>query len=293
MAGFAPEADEVIALLQGVLRPDPRIPAGMKGIISYHRVIDENHLYLLFNNTAAKQSGTITFGAGGHPDRWMPESGEVCTIIDYALTEEGTQVTLTFQPYEIIPVMFSPEPSTAPLCQSGSVLREIPIPGPFAFHAEETLKRPHLAWNFTQIEDGWKSMSPSIQTPTEIPIGDWCQYGLATFSGLGHYKTDFTLDEIPEGAKVILALGQVAVSAEVLVNGKSAGLSFFEPYEVDITTQVAQGINHLEVVVANTLSNYYSQFAELAGQPFNNGGDKPERRVSGLIGPVAVRVMGK
>lgn len=290
LAGFAPEAEDAISLLQGMLPPDPHIPVSLKGIVSYHRTVDNSHLYLLFNNTPTRQTGTILFEVGGHPERWNPESGNVSAIADYALTEQGTQVTLTFHPYEIIPVMLSEEPSTAPLQQTGSVVKEIPIPGPFAFHAEETLKRPHLAWNFTQAEDGWKSMSPSIQIPAQIPAGDWCQYGLATFSGLGRYETEFTIEEIPENTKVILALGRVAVSAEVFVNGKSAGLSFFEPYEVDITAQIRPGSNQLEVVVANTLSNYYSQFAELAGQPLNNGGDKPERRVSGLIGPVVVRV---
>ncbi len=291
LAGFAPEVDEAVAFLQGVLPPDPHIPAGMKGLTAYHRVIEDHHLYLLFNNTATKQSGTLTLAVTGHPERWSPETGTVSALTDYTLTQRGTQVTLTFQPYEIIPVMLCPDPSTAPLHQRGSVLKEIPLPGPFAFHVEETQKRPYVSWNFTQEADGWKSMAPPMHIPKEIPIGDWCQYGLATFSGLGHYATDFTLDEIPEDSKVILALGRVAVSAEVIVNGKPAGLSFFEPYEVDISAQVKPGSNHLEVVVANTLSNYYSQFAELAGQPLNSGGDKPERRVSGLIGPVVVRVM--
>jgi len=291
LAGFAPGADEAVPLLLEVLSPDLRTCAGLKSITAYHRLIENSHLYLLFNNNPNRQTGTVTLSAVGHPERWNPETGAVAAITEYTTGDRGTQIPLTFQPHEIIPILLCPKPSSAPCNQTGSVIREIPIPGPFAFQAEETMKRPHLAWNFTQAEDGWKSMSPPIQIPAEIPIGDWCQYGLATFSGLGHYQTDFTLDVMPEEAKVILCLGRVAISAEVLVNGKSAGLSFFEPYEVDITAHAIQGMNHLEIVVANTLSNYFSQFAELAGQPFSHGGDKPERRVSGLIGPVKVKVI--
>jgi hypothetical protein len=42
--------------------------------------------------------------------------------------------------------------------------------------------------------------------------------------------------------------------------------------------------------VANTLANYFSQFPELDGKGYGDGGWKPEHTVSGLLGPVTVRV---
>jgi hypothetical protein len=67
-------------------------------------------------------------------------------------------------------------------------------------------------------------------------------------------------------------------------------MAYFEPYRLDITSLAKSGMNHLEIRVANTLSNYFSQFQELAGAPLHSGGDLPERRISGLIGPLKVRV---
>ncbi len=75
------------------------------------------------------------------------------------------------------------------------------------------------------------------------------------------------------------------------MNGKSAGIVFADPYRLDVTDFVKTGANQLEIVVANTLANYYSQFKELANAQIYNGGIKPEDKVSGLIGPVALRVV--
>ena len=47
----------------------------------------------------------------------------------------------------------------------------------------------------------------------------------------------------------------------------------------------------LEIVVANTLANYYGQFKELANAQIWNGGTKPEDKISGLIGPAVLRVI--
>jgi hypothetical protein len=58
---------------------------------------------------------------------------------------------------------------------------------------------------------------------------------------------------------------------------------------VDITDHVKPGANRLEIVVANTLANYYAQFAELKDKPPALGGIRPGSTVSGLIGPVRVQ----
>ena len=55
---------------------------------------------------------------------------------------------------------------------------------------------------------------------------------------------------------------------------------------------VRPGRNSLHVAVANTLSNYFAQFSELSGKDLAQGGDLPEHRVSGLLGPVGVQVWG-
>jgi len=89
---------------------------------------------------------------------------------------------------------------------------------------------------------------------------------------------------------LILDLGAVAVSAEVKINGERAGIACLAPYAFDSTDRLHAGRNQLEIIVANTLSNYYSQFVQLDDKPLSEGGGRPERRLSGLIGPVILRV---
>ena len=154
---------------------------------------------------------------------------------------------------EIVPIVIrTSDLSPAKGTHRQVVLKEIPISGPFRFHAEQTMNRLHINWNFNQGTDEWTVATtqpvflPNVQTisvSNTLPVGDWCQYGYANFSGLGHYETDITLDAVPDGARVILDLGRVAVSAEVRVNGRSAGIVFVDPYCLDVTDFVKPGQN--------------------------------------------------
>lgn len=289
-ACFIPETEDAAVHLQTLLEPDLRCHEGLKDIVAFHRVIDENHLYLLYNFSKRKQEGVVSLLAQGHPEIWNPETGETHPHEDYTIRPTGTRIRLSFQPDELISVLLHPHPVTRQIRRKEKLLSEVLIQGPFEFSIEETMSRPHIAWNWTQKEDHWTSMAPPLVVPKKIPAGDWCQYGLAHFSGLGIYDCDVDIPLIPGGSRVELDLGRVAISAEVKVNGQSAGMAYFEPYRLDITSLAKSGMNHLEIRVANTLSNYFSQFQELAGAPLHSGGDLPERRISGLIGPLKVRV---
>ena len=57
---------------------------------------------------------------------------------------------------------------------------------------------------------------------------------------------------------------------EVLVNGQSAGVRLWEPYQVEITSLLKSGENTLELRVANTLVNLLEAVERpsgLAGAP--------------------------
>ena len=69
----------------------------------------------------------------------------------------------------------------------------------------------------------------------EIPLGDWCQYGLPTYSGCGVYAKTVTLGPQHVNSAVILDLGSVATLADVRVNGTDAGVRLARPYEIDIS----------------------------------------------------------
>jgi hypothetical protein len=115
----------------------------------------------------------------------------------------------------------------------------------------------------------------------ELPLGDWCEYGLGTYSGQGEYSTAFQVEADAAGGSVMLDLGDVAATAEICVNGKPVATLVAPPWYADITAQVRPGTNTVAIRVANTLANHYS-----VGIPTPYA--FPAQTRSGLIGPVRV-----
>lgn len=81
------------------------------------------------------------------------------------------------------------------------------------------------------------------------------------FSGLADYQTTFELPESflshigKEEARVRLSLGELFDIASITINGKSAGIIWTRPYELDVTSLVQTGKNSLSIKVANRWPN--------------------------------------
>ncbi len=116
-----------------------------------------------------------------------------------------------------------------------------------------------------------------------IQAGPWADFALPTYSGLVVYEQSvpFTKEELAHRTE--LDLGQVLVAAEVLVNGRSAGVRLARPFRFDLSGLLGEGDNTIEVRVANTIAPHYTVTNEV------NALGPTE---SGLIGPVALRQYG-
>lgn len=118
-----------------------------------------------------------------------------------------------------------------------------------------------------------------------ISPGDWCDYGLETYSGGVVYTKIVELEERHLAGKVLLDLGQVSTTAEVHVNGKPAGVKMARPFCFDITGFVKVGENQIQVKVVNTLANHMSSY------PTNYVYEG--QMVSGMLGPVKLQFLSK
>lgn len=99
---------------------------------------------------------------------------------------------------------------------------------------------------------------------------------MLSYSGGAWYRKTVTLGPAKQ---VLLDLGEVAASAEVRINGKSAGVKVAPPWALDISQLVQPGKNQIELPVCNTLANHYTTV------PTRYRGNT----VSGLLGPVTIR----
>jgi hypothetical protein len=92
-----------------------------------------------------------------------------------------------------------------------------------------------------------------------IQLGDLGQNeSLKSYSGgMWYHKTINLSNEHANSKQVSLDLGEVVASAEVIVNGKPAGVRLTSPWRFDLSGKLKPGENRIEVLVYNTLGNHY------------------------------------
>jgi hypothetical protein len=110
-------------------------------------------------------------------------------------------------------------------------------------------------------------------------LGDWSlNDGLSCYSGGAWYRKEIN---VPAVKKVVLNLGEVSSTAEVFVNGKSAGIRIMQPWMFDITSLVKTGAkNKIEVLVYSAMDNHYRTIPTRYRRPYK----------SGLFGPVTLEI---
>jgi hypothetical protein len=85
--------------------------------------------------------------------------------------------------------------------------------------------------------------------------GPWTEQGYPFLSGVGRYRRAFDAPAWAGTHRTAIRVPMVDDVLEVVVNGESAGVCLWDPYEVDITDHVRAGSNQLELRVANTAAN--------------------------------------
>ena len=85
--------------------------------------------------------------------------------------------------------------------------------------------------------------------------GSWTQFGYPFYSGVGTYRQNITVPKLNSDEKYFLTFEEVGDLAEVIINGRSAGVTAWEPFEVDVTQYLKVGDNQLQIKVANSSQN--------------------------------------
>jgi hypothetical protein len=93
----------------------------------------------------------------------------------------------------------------------------------------------------------------------------WADQGYPYFSGRAIYRKRFHLPESFAGQRIFLEPEMYDDVLEVVVNGRSAGVRLWEPYQIEITKLLQPGENTLELRVANTLVNLLERVERASG----------------------------
>jgi hypothetical protein len=105
----------------------------------------------------------------------------------------------------------------------------------------------------------------------KMTLGDWSEKGiLNNYSGGVFYRTTLTLSEADAESSAVIDLGQIGGTAEIIVNGKTAGIRVAPPWKQEVTGMLEEGENSIDVMIYNTLANHYQTIpSRYRGEPMS------------------------
>jgi hypothetical protein len=246
---------------------------------SLHRVLPEGDLYFVSSDSAQPVSTEVSFRLSGkRPEVWRADTGAIQPV-SFRVENGRTIVPLRLDVHDAVFVVFR-----HPTLEQRVVVPETIV---------ETLSVLNGPWDV--------EFPPGLGAPERIHLDRLCcwtqrpETGVQYFSGTATYRN--TMQVAPEwlhrGSRMFLNLGAVKHVAEVAVNGAAVGVSWKEPFTIDISDQVVAGENHLEIRVTNLWRNRLigdkragmQQVVYASFDPFK--GDEPPL-ASGLLGPVTL-----
>ena len=237
-------------------------------------------IYFVANwREAAHRAECVFRVAGKQPELWNPVTGEIAPCIAYACKDGVTRLALQLPPNGSTFVVFRrPGAGGAEKSAEEKAVVAQELTGPW-----------HIQFSPARINVS----AFEITAPKLFLWNESAEDRLKSFAGTASYQTTFVFNpksEIPN-PKWSLDLGAVHDLAEVLVNGKSVGVVWTPPFQVDVTPALRSGTNALEIRVVNTWHNWRvaNKFSPLQHK-WNSQGVK-DLLPSGLICPVTLRAV--
>ncbi|MBA4090488.1 MAG: glycoside hydrolase [Sphingobium sp.] len=271
-------SDVEAALASAGTGPDFRIGDGAQDA-DYrfvHRKLADGDLYFVNNRTSKAGHIEARFRVTGkQPEIWRAIDGTTSPV---SYRTEGGET--------VIPLDVGAEDALFILFRKAAVASSVTIAAK-ATRSVATLTSP---WTVS-FQSG-RGAPASIAMSTLTPLESNADKGVRYFSGIATYATRFALPKgVKSGAPLWIDLGKIGDLAEVRVNGRLAGTSWFAPYRLDIGKLVKPGNNQLEVKVANLWVNRLIGDQQPGAEKITFTAAptyKPDAplRPSGLIGPV-------
>lgn len=256
-----------------------------------HYTIGTTHVYFVSNQTEERKNVTARFRVSAlQPELWDAQTGTIRDAKAFGQAAEITTVPLTLEPFGAIFVVFN-----RPIVKEtqGDAARNYPD--------YETVQTIDGSW--TVHFDPERGGPGSVTLPELI---DWTTHqdeGIKFYSGPATYNKSFTCKK-EKGASYFLQLENVkdVGIATVRFNGKDKGIVWTKPFRVEITEELQDGENSMEIEVVNSWYNRvagdemssgtkkYSQTNVVLGHDFAG---RPLQEIplepSGLLGPVTIK----
>jgi (4-O-methyl)-D-glucuronate---lignin esterase len=244
-----------------------------------HRRLSQGSVYFIDNRLDKAVTIDASFRLEDKaPELWHADSGEIQPVA-YRMENGRTIVPLTLPPYDAVFVVFR---------RASSRSREV-----FPQVQTEVLARLQGPWDIR--------FPPHLGAPPQIRLEElrsWTdcpEAGVKYFSGTATYEKTVAISRqwLRDRSRVVLDLGQVRNLAEVLVNGRSAGILWKAPFRIDISKELQAGDNRLQIRITNLWPNRLIGDRQPGAHPVAFASYDPFTAdsallPSGLLGPVRI-----
>jgi len=293
-------------------QPDIALREASPHVSFVHRRTAERDYYFLANTSENPQRLDATFRVEAkQPELWDLKTGTIEPMIVFEHTKAGTRVPLTLGPFESRVIAFA-ESGGSPVAVDTNLDLERTREGWTArvfenriYYVQGASRREEITVSgipaAIPLTAHWRLHFEDSSVP-EIALDElksWTDFPSARyFSGRGIYEAEFSFAmKLAPDIGVVLDLGEVRETAELGLNGKTAGVAWMRPYRFDVTRLIQTGSNRVRIDVTNLLINRvlgqgpidYSAVYERYGQRFPPAEEWQKVRdpfPSGLLGPV-------
>lgn len=261
------------------MQPDVVLPADTKCLFA-HRQTDLEDIYFLNNRHGKGIDHNFVFRSEHRvAELWNIATGKRYLLEGKETPDGRIRVRIKLAAYESCFVVLADK-------KSGSI-------DPYELNVKE--------WGKKLNEDDWTiDFDKKLGGPGRVTVKkltDWTssdEPGIKYYSGTAVYRHKFTWDRLKDEASYLVQFPRLNSMAEVIINGKSVGIVWCSPWNVDITKYIREGSNTLELRVVNTLYNRMigdcslpeSERITWSSTPLVREGQKP--LPSGIVGEMMV-----
>ena len=249
-----------------------------------HRTLPGMEIYFITNQSDAKINIDPSFRVSGlKPQLWDALTGEIHYLKEYSEAGGRTVVPLEMEKHRSWFIIFTNANNKKTGLSQKSNFPELKI--------LSAIKGPYYV-NFINKETG------PAEEQIFTALTDWSESEnekIKYYSGSAIYSTTFNINDIPKNSGLFLDLGNVAVMAEVKLNGKDAGGVWVAPFRLNVSDLLKKGTNELEIKVVNLWRNRLIRDNSLPENKrytwtvVNDIRENEKPHTSGLLGPVTVK----
>ena len=249
-----------------------------------HRKSADSDIFFLVNQDNKARYFPAFFPVSGkQPELWQAEDGSIMNAPVWEATGNQTRVELFLKGWQSIFVVFRKPPgdedhavmvsTKIPIYDWNPILTSEgkmavwttrPILGEVLFESGKTRRLEIPLPETDTLEGSWQvTFAPKVGEPFQMEFYSLIDFSLHPnamvkyFAGTATYRKDILIEKVDpdKPVRVILDLGTMNDIAEVIVNGKSAGVVWYPPYRTDITPWLIPGNNTLEIAVTTNWAN--------------------------------------